>query len=138
MPKSTSTTPVALDQVLRLDVAVDDLLLVHVLERLARVPDVLHRLLQRQARVAALLEHGAEVGALDELHDQVLAGLVLEVLEHAHDARVAQDGQQAGLDLEALGVAPVGEVLERDLDARLARPARGRRRPSRRSRSARR
>ena len=37
-PKSTSMTPLlAVDQVLRLHVAVDDLLLVHVLERLAGV-----------------------------------------------------------------------------------------------------
>ena len=37
----------AQDQVLRLDVAVDDLLVVHVLERLARLPDVLDRLVER-------------------------------------------------------------------------------------------
>ncbi len=36
MPKSTSTMPsLAEDHVVRLDVAVDDLLLVHVLQRLA-------------------------------------------------------------------------------------------------------
>ena len=38
------------DQVLGLDVAVDDLLVVHVLKRLAGLPDVLDRLVQRAGR----------------------------------------------------------------------------------------
>ena len=50
-PKSTSMMPVlAEDQVLRLHVAVDDLLLVHVLERLGGLARVLDRVLDRQAR----------------------------------------------------------------------------------------
>ena len=45
------------DQILGLDVAVHDLLLVHVLERLARLARVLHRLVERQPGVAVAREH---------------------------------------------------------------------------------
>ena len=45
---------VAEDHVLRLDVAVHDLLVVHVLQRLAAVAGVLDRVAERQARVAAV------------------------------------------------------------------------------------
>ncbi len=56
-----------------------------------------------------------QVGALDELHHQVLAALVAEVVEHLHHARVAQQRQQPRLHLEALGVARVVHVLHRHL-----------------------
>jgi hypothetical protein len=52
-PKSTSTTPrSAHDQVLRLDVAVDDVLLVDVVQGLARLAAPLDDLVHRQARRA--------------------------------------------------------------------------------------
>ena len=100
------------DHVLRLDVAVHDLLVVHVLERLAGVAGVLDRLVERQPGVAAVLELGAEVGAADELHDDVEALLVLRVVEHLDDARVAEAGEQPRLDLEAGGVAQVEQALD--------------------------
>ena len=92
---------VAEDHVLRLDVAVHDLLAVHVGQRLAPVADVLDRVPEREARIAAALEDRAQVHAVDEVHDDVETLVVAGVIEHLHDARVAQAGQQARLDLEA-------------------------------------
>ena len=105
------------DQVLGLHVPVHDLLLVHVLERLAGLAGVLDRVAERQAGLALPLEQVAEVDALDQVHHHVLAGLVLEVVEHPHDARVPKRRQQPRLDLEARGVAQVGQPLERHLRA---------------------
>jgi hypothetical protein len=124
------------DHVLRLDVAVHDLLVVHVLERLAGVARVLDRLLDRQPRVAAQLDLGAEVGAVDELHHDVEPLLVARVVDHLDHARVAEAGEQPRLDLEAGGVLDVEQPLDRHLEPGLAveravdgahRPARDRR-----------
>ena len=105
----------AQDQVLGLDVAVDDLLVVHVLERLARLARVLDRLVQGKARLAALLEQHAEVDPADEVHHQVLARRRREVVRDAHHPRVLEAGQQPRLGLEPLVVMGVGALLERDL-----------------------
>ena len=105
---------VAEDEVLRLDVAVHDLLLVDVLERLAALADEADGLVDPQSRRSALLEEHVEIDPLDELHDEVLAAVVAEVVEHLHDARMAEHGQQPRLDLEALRVAGVEQVLDRD------------------------
>src|SRR3712207_4932338 len=75
----------------------------------------IYRLLEGQARIAPALEELTEIDALDELHHQVLAALVVEVVDHLHHAGVVERGEQARLDVEARGVAPVGEPLERDV-----------------------
>ena len=67
----------------------------------------------RQARAAVLLQHRAEVDALDQLHHQVVdALLVLEVVEHLDDARVLELREQARLDLETRGVPGVEQALD--------------------------
>ena len=104
------------DQVLRLDVAVQDLLLVHVLQGVAGLARDLPYLLRRKPRCPALLEQLEQVRTLDELHDEELA-VVLEGVEHAHDTRVVEHPQQLGLGLEAGGHAHIHEVLERNVDA---------------------
>ena len=111
---------VAEDHVRRLDVAVDDLLVVDVLQGLAAVAGELDAVADGQPRIAVALEHGAEVEALDELHDDVGALLVAGVVEDLDQARMAQARQQARLDLEARGVADVEQALDRDLAALLA------------------
>ena len=111
---------VAQDHVGRLDVAVDDLLVVHVLQGLAPVAGELDAVPDGQARIAVALEHRAEVEALDELHDDVGALLVAGVVEDLDEPRMAQAGQQARLDLEARGVADVEQALDGDLAALLA------------------
>ena len=105
------------DEVLRLHVAVDDLLLVHVLERLCGLADVVDRVLDGQARPPVLLEHPAQVGALHELHHEVLAGVVEEVVDDPHDPRVPELGEQARLDLEAGRMAHVHKPLDGHLAA---------------------
>ena len=111
----------------------DDLLVVHVLERVGGLADVVDRVLDRQPRPPVLLEHAAEVRALDELHHDVLARLVLEVVHHPHHARVAELGEEARLDLETGRVTQVHEPLHGDLAALLAvlRPVDGAHRAAR-------
>ena len=48
----------------------------------------------------ALAEDAAQVGALDQLHDQPVAAVIAAVVDHVHHPRVAQAAQQAGLDVE--------------------------------------
>ena len=103
---------------MRLYVPVDDLLIVNVRQRLARLARVLHRLVEAQARIAVAREHAVQVDALDELHHQVLAALVGEVVEHLHHARMAQQRKQPRLDVEALRVGGVLHVLDRHRRAR--------------------
>ena len=109
------------DQVGGLDVAVDDLLLVHVGKRLARLADVLDRLGHRQR--AAALEHRVEARAAHELHHEVVALAVGEVVDHAHHPRVTQTLQQPRLDLEAHRVGVLERLLDRHLEA-VGEPAR--------------
>jgi hypothetical protein len=97
---------VRVEQVRRLDVAVPDLLLVHVVERLARlacVPDGLDRI---EARAAALAQQGAGVpaGSRDPISGS--RARVDEVVPHADHARMVEVGQQSSLDLESRLAGP--------------------------------
>src|SRR3712207_9371991 len=53
----------------------------------------IYRLLEGQARIALALEQLTEIDALDELHHQVLAALVVEVVDHLHHAGVVERGE---------------------------------------------
>ena len=112
---------IAHDQVLRLYVAVNDLLLVHVLERLAGLARVLERPLERQARPALLLDEAPEVPAAHKLHHQVITLAVADVAEDLDDPRVAQAREQARLDLEAFPLSLLDQALEGDLAATAVR-----------------
>ena len=102
------------DQVLRLDVAVDDVLLVDVVQRLARLAAPLDDLVDRQPGRALGREAVVEALALDQLHDDVVVAGVAEVVDDAHDARVVELGQQPRLDLEARDVRRVEQALDGD------------------------
>ena len=84
-----------------------DLLVVYVGQRLAQLERVLDPLVGRQALVGVAVDQLDQVRALDELHHQEAAGLVVEVVEDADHARMRQLRQQPGLDLETGGVARV-------------------------------
>ena len=106
MPKSSSLTtclPPALhdEDVAGLEIAVDDALVVRRLQRRADGLEDLVDLLGREA--AALVEHRAQVGALEQLHDVErapvgqLAELVdvhdVRVLDHVDGERLAQEAR---------------------------------------------
>ena len=101
-------------QVLRLDVAVDRLLLVHVAQRLGRLERELDDLVLGQPGVALAAQHVREVLALDPLHHQVAAARIVDRPEHLDHARVIEARQQAALDLEARGVLLVEQALGGD------------------------
>ncbi len=111
-------TLLAENQVLRLHVAVHDLLLVHVLKRLTRLADVLDGVLDRKS-LRPQFEQLPEILAPDQAHHQVLTRLGLEIVDHAHHARMTQLGEQPGLDLEAGRMPRVPEPLDRDIDSLL-------------------
>ena len=120
-PKSTSTGPRSPgDQVLRLHVPVHHLLLVDVLERVRGPAGDLQDLVERQAGIAALVQDLSEVRPAHQLHDEIEVAQVPEVVDHPHDARMTQPGEQARLDLEARGLTQVRQALDRDLA--VARP----------------
>ena len=98
-------------QVLRLDVAVDRLLLVHVAQRLGRLQRELDDLVLGQPGRALAAQHVREVLAVHPLHHQVAAARVVDRPEHLDDARVVEARQQAALDLEAGRVALVEQPL---------------------------
>ena len=100
-------------------VAMDDPLLVDILKRLAGLTRMLNRLARGQARIAPLSQESSEVGAPYQLHHQVLALVVLEVIDHANNAWMTEAGEQAGLDLEARALASVDELLDCDLPSGL-------------------
>ena len=83
-------------EVLRLDVAVHDRLVVHVLQRLARLLRVGDRRVGGQAGVSVSLQHRREVRALDEVHHEELVLAILEVVAHVHDAWMAEALRAAG------------------------------------------
>ncbi len=103
-------------EVLRLDVAVDDgrLVRVQVVERVEQLVGPAQRVRRREGAAFALLEQLREVGALDELHDEELAGLFDEVVAHFRQRGVAQVVQEVRLALE--GFAQGGVVEEGLLD----------------------
>src|SRR6185436_2930195 len=103
------------DQVGRLDVAVHDPLAVRVDERLQQaladgdgVAD-----LQR----ALLAEEDVDGRAVDELHDQHRAGVVVDELVEAGDVAVAELGEDLGLFHEALARRDLaGQLLRHDFE----------------------
>ena len=115
MPKSTTTTPRSGDEheVLRLDVAVDRLLVVDVAQRLRGLERVADDVPLRQPRIAVAPQHVREIIALDPLHHQVAPAGVLDHAEHLDHARVVEPAQQPALDLEAGRVALVEQPLGR-------------------------
>ena len=103
--------------VLRLDVAVDDAVLVGVLQRSAASRGDPERVVHRQLRARAGAGRAATL-ALDEGHGEPeLAGRVAGVV-HGEDVRVLEAGGGLDLALEALGAERVGQLgvqhLERD------------------------
>ena len=104
------------DDVGGLDVAVHDVLGVHVGERLAHLADMLDRLGERQP--AAFLEHAGQARAAHQLHHQAVAGRRRRGGRATRTTRgMAQARQQPRLDLEARRVALLEQQLERDLGA---------------------
>ena len=55
-----------------------------------------------------------QIRTFDERHHQILAALILEMVEHLNDTGMAQLREEPRLDLEALGVTRVLDVLDRD------------------------
>ena len=94
-----------------LDVAVDDALAVRVVQRVA---DLAMMMVERLRGVeAGAVDDLVEIGALDELHDEVevaFARGLAEVVD-GDDARVAELGEGAGFALEAVGECRVGADL---------------------------
>ena len=107
---------VAVDQdVLRLHVAMDELVLVGALERAADLDRVCHRLGHRQAPepADALLQRLA----LHVLEDDVGIPVVLAGVDHGHDVRVVELRDRPGLAAEALElVGIVRDVAVHQLD----------------------
>ena len=121
MPKSATLTRPELRQqhVGRLDVAVDDAARVG---RVERLEDLLGdaRGGQRLER-AALLDHGAEVAAVDQLHDDERVARLHAVVEDVDDVRMAQRGGRLRLLAEAGDERRVAAVLgAQNLDRHVA------------------
>ena len=97
--------------VLGLDIAMDDPLLVRGLQGFADLPDQFQCLVGVQA---GLFHDAAEVGAIDELHHEkeVAFACLAEVIDR-HDAGVVEPGQRAGLALESDHELLVGRQLGR-------------------------
>jgi hypothetical protein len=113
-------------EVARLHVAVHDALLVGVAERLGGVAD--------QPQDAGQVElGGVDRAAVDELHRDVAARLLLAGVEHRRDRRMVEPPGDLGLADEALAVRLVLGVdhLEGDEAPGRSRPRRGRRAPCR-------
>jgi hypothetical protein len=103
------------DQVLRLHVAVDDVLLVDIGERLTGLPRVVDGLPDGQPGRTPLGQHLGQARAIHQLHHEEVVALVFEVVEHVHDARVVERGQQASLDLETARRRLLEQALQRHL-----------------------
>ena len=82
------------EQVLRLDVAMDDAVIVGALQRLADGRHDAERLLRREAFG---LQELAQIHAIDELHEQKVEAARLPEVMHADDVRVIQRGERMGL-----------------------------------------
>ena len=97
-----------------LDVAVDDAVLVGVLQGIRDLADQARGALEGQH---ALVQQVLERAAADVFHHDVGQAVRLAGGEDAHDVRVVEDGDRARFPLEAaqeLGI--VGEVARQDLD----------------------
>ena len=95
--------------VLRLDVAVDDVLVVGDGEGLAHLGADFGGLALVDG--AALLDGGLQVGPAHELHDDVVGVVVLAPVVHVHDVGALQVCGSGGLLAEALGEIGVGGEL---------------------------
>jgi hypothetical protein len=89
-------------EILGLDVAMNDPLVVRELERLANLRDDAQRLLGRQP--SALLQL-SQVRAVHELHHQVVQRSGHAIVVHADDVRMIQSREKAGFPRETLGEA---------------------------------
>ena len=110
-----------LDEVVRLEVAVDQPEVVEVLERRQHLDDERDRLVDRQRVVPAarrshpVLEQLLERGAADVLHDDVAVALVRHEVVDLDDERVLDLGEELPLGDgrgEGVGVAGVEQALE--------------------------
>ena len=95
--------------VLRLDVAVDDVLVVGHGEGLAHLGADFSGLALVDG--AALLNGGLQVGPAHEFHDDVVGLVVLAPVVHVHDVGALQIRGSGGLLAEALGERGVGGEL---------------------------
>ncbi len=92
--------PLTIEQdILRLDVAMDDSLLVRELQRVAELRHDRHRLLRRQMPD---LEHPAEVRAVHVLHEEVVPPLHLPEIINRDDVGMVQPSQRPRLADEPL------------------------------------
>ena len=102
MPKSaTSAWPSEQQDVLRLDVAVDDAVVVRVVERAGDLARDAQRVGHRQLPLA--VEPVAQGLALDERHREPELAVGLARVEHGEDVRMLQPRGEPDLALEALG-----------------------------------
>ena len=105
-------------QVVRLDVAVDDVVLVRVLEPFRGLDDDVEFL--DQVELAARLDDGAERLPLEILHRQVRAHVVYPELVHRDDVRVLQFGKGRGFFFEDVDRGNVVAEASQDFDGDVA------------------
>jgi hypothetical protein len=99
--------------VARLDVTVNDALVMGVLQGLAHLVEDQHGGVVGE--VALLAQKGLEGDPIDELLDDVVGGALLEVVVDVHDVVVLDIHHDPRFALEALdqlGAAPQGELLQ--------------------------
>jgi hypothetical protein len=99
--------------VLRLEIAVQDLAVVHVLEREAYLHKPVGDLVLVKELAAAGLEHACQVAALRKRHDNAQLALVLEALTVLDDVWVLQRAQDGALLARRI---PLLLVAARDID----------------------
>ncbi len=105
--------------VLRLQVAMDDALIVGGLEALGGLAEDPQQSLDRE--LALLLQDRREVPSVDELHRQELDAVALSEVEDAQHVRVGDAAGELDLALEALeGVGVVGDVRTNQLESDVA------------------
>ena len=102
-------------QIARLDVAVDDALLVGVLEPASRLQDAIDRLPNLQRPM--ILDDAGQVMALDVFHHQVVHALVLVGVVGRDDVGMRELGRRFHLAVESLdGLGPLHGRRGEDLD----------------------
>ncbi len=107
------------ENVRRLDVPVDDSVLVGEMQTLARLDGDVQELSVGPALVG--LHHGLQVGPVEQLHDNVRRLLLLAQLEDGDDVGVPQAAGRLGLGVETLAELRVRHQLRRHgLDGDLA------------------